>query len=151
MILSFLVLFYFISLVAFSLVSHPVYYCILLVLNALLCSFGCYAVLGFSWYSLLFCLVYVGGVYILFVFVSVHGPNTSVVSYWNFGLFSGFVTLFLCLVAGGIVGYSVTSIEASSYLCTINEGVFYVVMCLALLFGFIVLSLVMSVKVNHYR
>lgn len=66
---------YFTTLIVFSFVSHPVRYCILLLLRAFrVGGFRCYT-LGFSWYVLLFLLVYVGGVYVLFVFVSVHNPN----------------------------------------------------------------------------
>nr|UFQ88375.1 NADH dehydrogenase subunit 6 [Rhinebothrium taeniuri]UFQ88399.1 NADH dehydrogenase subunit 6 [Rhinebothrium sp. LRP 10395]UFQ88423.1 NADH dehydrogenase subunit 6 [Rhinebothrium sp. LRP 10396] len=151
MVLALSFFFYFFCLVMFSLVSHPVYYCILLVLNSLLCSFVCFCVYGFSWYALLFCLVYIGGVYILFVFVSVHSPNSSVVSYWNFSFLSSFLLLFFCLVTGGLVSYCVINGEFSSFLCSSYEGIFYVCMCLTLLFGFIILSMVMSVKVNHYR
>nr|UFQ88579.1 NADH dehydrogenase subunit 6 [Rhinebothrium sp. 1] len=143
--------FYFFVLVMFSLISHPVYYCVLLVLNSLICSFISFSIFGFGWYSLLFCLVYIGGVYILFVFVSVHSPNSSSVSYWNFSFLSSFLFLFFCLVTGGIVYYYALNTEFSYSLCTGMEGVFYVCMCLTLLFGFVILSLVMSVKVNHYR
>nr|UFQ88351.1 NADH dehydrogenase subunit 6 [Rhinebothrium megacanthophallus] len=151
MLLSLSFFLYFIILSLFSLISHPVYYCVLLVTNSLLCSFICYSVYGFSWYSLLFCLVYIGGVYILFVFVSVHSPNSSVVSFWNYSFITCFVVVFFCLVGGGFIMYCCLNSEYSSYLCTISEGPFYVCMCLTLLFGFIVLSIVMSVKVNHYR
>nr|UFQ88927.1 NADH dehydrogenase subunit 6 [Rhinebothroides sp. MZUSP 8027]UFQ88939.1 NADH dehydrogenase subunit 6 [Rhinebothroides sp. MZUSP 8028]UFQ88951.1 NADH dehydrogenase subunit 6 [Rhinebothroides sp. MZUSP 8029] len=148
--LSFFSYFFCISL--FSLISHPVYYCILLVVNSLLCSFICYSVYGFSWYALLFCLVYIGGVYILFVFVSVHNPNSSVVSYWNMSSVSYSLFIFFCLVIGGVVLFYLPLVsEFSSFLCTISEGYFYICMCLTLLFGFCVLSLVMSIKVNHYR
>nr|YP_009733708.1 NADH dehydrogenase subunit 6 [Gangesia oligonchis]QHV34458.1 NADH dehydrogenase subunit 6 [Gangesia oligonchis] len=143
--------FYFFSLMMFSLISHPVYYCVLLVFNSLLCSLICYMVYGFSWYALLFCLVYIGGVYILFVFVSVHSPNSSVVSFWNFSIVSSFLAIFFFLIIGVSVCYLALQSEFSSFLCTISEGYFYLCMCLTLLFGFVVLSLVMSVKLNHYR
>nr|UFQ89047.1 NADH dehydrogenase subunit 6 [Serendip sp. MZUSP 7987] len=151
MIVSSAFFFYFFCLVLFSLVSHPVYYCVLLVLNSLICSFICYIIYGFSWYSLLFCLVYIGGVYILFVFVSVHNPNSSVVSYWSFSLVSSFLIVFLVLMAGAVVFYVSSVTEFSSFLCTLSEGPIYLCMCLTLLFGFFILSLVMSVKLNHYR
>nr|UFQ88543.1 NADH dehydrogenase subunit 6 [Rhinebothrium sp. 3 DJM-2021] len=151
MVLASSIFFYFFCLAMFSLVSHPVYYCILLVLNSLICSFICYSVYGFGWYSLLFCLVYIGGVYILFVFVSVHSPNSSVVSYWNSSILGSFIFIFLCIAAGCVIVYSSLNAEFSSFLCTTSEGYFYLCMCLTLLFGFFVLSLVMSVKVNHYR
>nr|UFQ89095.1 NADH dehydrogenase subunit 6 [Dollfusiella sp. MZUSP 7992] len=142
---------YFTSLVLFSLVSHPVYYCILLILNSLICCFICYSIYGFSWYALLFCLVYIGGVYILFVFVSVHSPNNSVIPYWNLGFVGSCVLLSLLLLSGVTVFYISINTEFSSFLCTVSEGYFYVCMCLTLLFGFAILSLIMSIKINHYR
>nr|YP_009316238.1 NADH dehydrogenase subunit 6 [Anoplocephala magna]AMR73954.1 NADH dehydrogenase subunit 6 [Anoplocephala magna] len=148
--ISFMFVVYFLVLLLFSLVSHPVYYCILLVMNSLICSVICYLFFGFSWYSLLFCLVYVGGVYILFVFVSVNSPNSSYVTYFNinsFFLFLGFVML---LIFGGFLFYNVLNIEFSAFLCTSMEGVFYILVCLCLLFGFFVLSIVMSMKLNFY-
>nr|QXU59571.1 NADH dehydrogenase subunit 6 [Haplobothrium globuliforme] len=142
---------YFVSLLLFSLTSNSIYYCVLLVLNSLLCCFVCYSIFGFSWYALLFCLVYVGGVYILFVFVSVHNPNSSTVSYSNVGAVSMLGILGLCAIVGfgffeGLVVY-----ECSSFLCSASEGWFYVCLCLTLLFGFFILSVVMSVKSNYYR
>ncbi len=142
---------YFISLCLFSLISHPVYYCILLVANSLLCSLICYRIYGFRWYALLFCLVYIGGVYILFVFVSVHSPNRSSIPYWNMGIVWSCILLFSILLSGLVVYYVSLHTEFSSFLCTVNEGYFYVCMCLTLLFGFFILSLLMSVKINHYR
>ncbi len=151
MILASAFFFYFFCLVMFSLVRHPVYYCVLLVLNSLTCSFICYRVYGFSWYSLLFCLVYIGGVYILFVFVSVHKPNSRVVSYWKFKLISSFLIIFLSMMAGVIVYFVALKTEFRRFLCTLSEGPLYLCMCLTLLFGFFVLSLVMRVKLKHYR
>lgn len=143
--------FYFFCLVLFSLVSHPVYYCILLILNALLCSFISYSTYGFSWYSLLFCLVYIGGVYILFIFISVHGPKRRVISYWSLGRSSVLFLLFLIIFMGLTVYRLRLNAEFSSYLCSGTEGPFYLCMCLTLLFGFVILRIVMSLKLNHYR
>nr|YP_009178844.1 NADH dehydrogenase subunit 6 [Pseudanoplocephala crawfordi]ALJ78639.1 NADH dehydrogenase subunit 6 [Pseudanoplocephala crawfordi] len=148
---SILFFIYFFVLFLFSLVSHPVYYCGFLVVNALVCSLISYSVLGFSWYSLLFCLIYVSGVYILFVFVSVHSPNSNYINCYSLNWFSFFLLVFILLLVGGLFIYGVTFIEFSSFLCTVNEGNFYVIMCLTLLFGFLVLSLIMGIKLNYYR
>nr|QCP68146.1 NADH dehydrogenase subunit 6 [Fimbriaria fasciolaris] len=142
---------YFLTLFLFSLFSHPVYYCGLLVLNSLICSLICYTIFGFSWYPLLFCLVYIGGVYILFVFVSVYSPNTNYVNYFNLDLSIFFLIVFILLILGLFLMYGVYNIEFSSFLCNISEGNFYVAMCLTLLFGFLVLSMIMSIKLNYYR
>nr|ANF28246.1 NADH dehydrogenase subunit 6 [Schyzocotyle acheilognathi] len=143
--------FYFFSLLAFSLLSHPVYYCVLLVINSLLCGFICYTIYGFSWYALLLCLVYIGGVYVLFVFVSIHSPNSSILPYVGLDKMWGFVLLVCLSFFGGLVYYGVLNTEFSNFVCTIHEGYMYVCMCLTLLFGFIVISSVMSIKLNHYR
>ena len=151
MITSILFFLYFFSLVLFSLISHPVYYCLLLIFKALVCSLINYVECGFSWYPLLFCLVYIGGVYILFIFVSVHTPNVNAFYYWGLSttlllifLYSVFITRFLffntCL-----------DTECSGFLKTSAEGYFYVCMCLTLLFGFFILRMIMSVKFKYYR
>ena len=151
MILELSFLFYFFCLVLFSLVSHPVYYCGLLILRSVICAFICYIIFGFSWYALLFCLVYVGGVYILFVFVSIHSPNNSIVTYWKFGFVSSSMLLLFCSRWRFFIYYSALDSEFSRFLCNISEGFMYLSLCLILLFGFIVLSLVMRIKINHYR
>nr|WSP03342.1 NADH dehydrogenase subunit 6 [Spirometra erinaceieuropaei] len=142
---------FFVGLVFFCLINHPIYYCLLLVLNSLISCFVVYTCLGFSWYSLLFCLVYIGGVYILFVFVSVYSPNTSVVPYWNLEVVLFSLVLVGAVVLGASVYFSFTNYESSFNLCTLAEGYFYICMCLALLFGFFVLSFIMSVKGGYYR
>lgn len=68
---------YFIRLVGFAFVRHPVLFCGLLILKVLCVIGRGYLLLGFSWYMVLLCLVYVGGVYVLFIFVLVHKPNPT--------------------------------------------------------------------------
>nr|WSP01986.1 NADH dehydrogenase subunit 6 [Creptotrematina aguirrepequenoi] len=141
---------YFTVLMAFSFVSHPVSYCILLLLSAFSVSgFSCY-VFGFSWYILLFLLVYVGGVYVLFVFVSVHNPNPVSGPSGGGGVYLGifcacfFSLSFLnwdCLVFG----------ETSHYLCTYFEGFTYCLFCLILMVGFMSISIVVGGKDSFFR
>nr|YP_009519782.1 NADH dehydrogenase subunit 6 [Paruterina candelabraria]AYD49576.1 NADH dehydrogenase subunit 6 [Paruterina candelabraria] len=150
MVVSFILFFYFLSLIMFSVISHPVYYCGLLVFNALLSSLLCYVLYGFSWYALLFCLVYVGGVYILFIFISVFSPNNSVLFVNSFNVYYVVILFGLCFL-GVLFFRNLLFFECSSYLCTINEGVLYLSMCFTLVFGFVVLSLIMCVKANYYR
>nr|BBB87243.1 NADH dehydrogenase subunit 6 [Moniezia sp. MN-2015] len=142
---------YFLILLLFSLFSHPVCYCILLLVNAIISGSICYVVFGFSWYTLLFFLVYIGGVYVLFVFVSVYSPNSSYLTYFSLNFFMIFMSVFGAGVVGLVTACSLFEVEFSHFLCTRNEGVFYVVVCLMLLFGFLVLSMIMSVKINYYR
>nr|YP_001527644.1 NADH dehydrogenase subunit 6 [Taenia saginata]AAV65592.1 NADH dehydrogenase subunit 6 [Taenia saginata] len=150
MVLEALVTSYFFVLLLFSLSSHCVYYCVLLVVNALISCLICYLVYGFSWYSLVFCLVYVGGVYILFIFVSVFNPNDSFPIYHKVGESN----VVLCFVVGLLcvcLFCGLVNVEFSSFLCTVVEGSFYVCLCLTLIFGFIVMSLLVSWKTNFYR
>nr|YP_009240940.1 NADH dehydrogenase subunit 6 [Brachycladium goliath]ALN38353.1 NADH dehydrogenase subunit 6 [Brachycladium goliath] len=141
---------YFSSLIAFSFASHPVVYCVLLMMSALSVSGYVYAVLGFSWYLVLFCLVYVGGVYVLFIFVSVHSPNPSSSSVGSLGGF-GFVFLVLYLVLG--VGDLALPcfVDGSHYLCSFFEGFSYCLFCLVLLLGFVCVSVVVSEKDSFFR
>ena len=148
---SVLFFFYFLILFLFSLITHPVYYCGLLVVNSLICRLIIYSIFGFSWYSLIFCLIYIGGVYILFVFISVHSPNRKYVSYFSLDFSVVFFLIFCFILISCIYMYIVIKSEFSRFLCSLREGKFYVSMCLTLLFGFLVLRLVMSVKINYYR
>nr|YP_009327969.1 NADH dehydrogenase subunit 6 [Cladotaenia vulturi]APC62888.1 NADH dehydrogenase subunit 6 [Cladotaenia vulturi] len=141
---------YFSSLISFCLINNPICHCGLLVVNALIASLICYNIFSFSWYSLLFCLVYISGVYILFIFVSVFNPNSDLISCYNINI-SSFLIAFAIVSIGIISSYNLIIPESSNFLCTINEGNLYVCMCTTLIFGFIILSLIMSFKMNYYR
>ena len=60
-----------------------------------------------------------------------------------------FIIMF-CLGSVFIVR-GVSEVEFREYICTIAEGGFYICMCMALLYGFIMISLVMRIKMNYYR
>nr|WSP01998.1 NADH dehydrogenase subunit 6 [Wallinia sp. URM-2015] len=141
---------YFTTLVMFSFVSHPVSYCILLLLSAFsVGGFSC-CVFGFSWYMLLFLLVYVGGVYVLFVFVSVHNPKPISALGGSLGVYvSIFCSCFVTLVFLGR-DYLIFS-EASHYLCTYFEGFAYCLFCLMLMVGFVGISIVVGSKDSFFR
>ena len=150
MVLEALVTSYFFMLLLFSLRSHCVYYCVLLVVKALISCLICYLVYGFRWYSLVFCLVYVGGVYILFIFVSVFKPNDRFPIYHKVGESN----VVLCFVVGLLcvcLFCGLVKVEFSKFLCTVVEGRFYVCLCLTLIFGFIVMRLLVSWKMKFYR
>nr|YP_009171943.1 NADH dehydrogenase subunit 6 [Orthocoelium streptocoelium]AJG03072.1 NADH dehydrogenase subunit 6 [Orthocoelium streptocoelium] len=141
---------YFTSLLMFSFVSQPSMYCLLLVTGALSVAGYIYCVLGFSWYLVLFCLVYVGGVYVLFVFVSVYGPNSFSLSGGSLLVFLGFF-----VVIWGIFSYVVKIMPAvaefSEYLCSFYEGFSYCIFCLVLVVGFMCVSIVMSEHNSFFR
>nr|WRW53961.1 NADH dehydrogenase subunit 6 [Strigea falconis] len=151
MLLSLMVGLYFSFIFSFSFVSHPIYYCLLLLLSSFdVCGLA-YLLMGFSWYLVLLCLVYVGGVYILFVFVSVYSPNTflssSVSSWWVAMIFVSSVFIF----SGCFYKYVDNFSECSHYLCSEFEGFSYVLLCLVLILGFACISVVVNRKDSFYR
>lgn len=150
MMLRWLIVLYFINLMMFSLKSHCIYYCLLLVVKALVARFICYFVYGFSWYTLIFCLVYIGGVYVLFIFVSVFKPKDNFIRYRGIGRFSVRFFFLLCVLSL-LAFYSIPDVECSKLLCTVSEGWFYLCLCLTLVFRFLVLRLLSSWKFRFYR
>nr|AAN15180.1 NADH dehydrogenase subunit 6 [Paragonimus westermani]QWT69523.1 NADH dehydrogenase subunit 6 [Paragonimus westermani]QWT69535.1 NADH dehydrogenase subunit 6 [Paragonimus westermani] len=142
---------YFSSLIGFSFVSHPVVYCILLLTGALGISGYLYTVLGLSWYLVLFCLVYVGGIYVLFIFVSVHLSNPMSVSGSSGSVLLSVFLLFLLFFSGvpssGMDGFC----ESSHYLCSYFEGFSYCLFCLILMVGFVGISAVSGEKDSFFR
>nr|YP_009867155.1 NADH dehydrogenase subunit 6 [Diplostomum ardeae]QKG04354.1 NADH dehydrogenase subunit 6 [Diplostomum ardeae] len=150
-VVSFLLGLYFSIIFSFSFVSHPLYYCLLLLFSAISVCGVIYWFLGFSWYLVLFCLIYVGGVYILFIFVSVYSPNTFLGPGLNwcwpfmFFLFSFLVFSGVCYDSSGLF------FESSHYLCSSLEGVSYLLFCLVLVLGFICISVIVNRKDSFYR
>lgn len=141
---------YYSRLMSFSFVSHPVRYCVLLVLRAFSISGYVYLLLGFSWYLVLFCLVYVGGVYVLFIFVSVHNPNPA-------PRVGGRVMVFFFALLSFRVFFWARGVkfpafaESRHYLCSYFEGASYCLFCLVLLVGFIAISVVVGEKDSFFR
>jgi len=141
---------YFTCLLQFSFVSHPITYCMLLLCCCFCGAAFCYSVLGFSWYIILLCLVYVGGVYILFIFISIHSPNpnpslgsTPATFLW---IFPFFLYLFSHVDWSAPVFY-----DSSHLLCSYFEGYSYCLLCLVLLLGFFIISVVSRDKRSFYR
>nr|QIX04647.1 NADH dehydrogenase subunit 6 [Brachydistomum sp. PakPr2] len=135
---------------SFSFVSHPVAYCVLLLIVAFCVNVLTLMAVGFSWYLVLFSLVYVGGVYVLFIFVSVRNPNpipSPGVSLWNVV----FLFLFFFLVVSWLVDFGGYLVENSRYICSSFEGITYCVFCLVLLISFVLVSVVLSSKDAFYR
>lgn len=141
---------YYSCLLMFRFVSHPVLYCVFLVTGALAVSGYVCRIAGFSWYLAVFCLVYVGGVYILFIFVSVYRPNSS-----PFVGGSGFWFVFFFLMLLGLFRFGHGDLwrvsERRHYLCTYFEGFSYCLFCLVLMLGFIGVRVVVSEKDSFFR
>nr|YP_009261938.1 NADH dehydrogenase subunit 6 [Echinochasmus japonicus]AKL39066.1 NADH dehydrogenase subunit 6 [Echinochasmus japonicus] len=148
--LGVLISLYFSCLVGFSLVSHPVIYCVMLLIAALSVSGVVYLMIGFSWYLALFCLVYIGGVYVLFIFVSVHCPNANTTV--GGSVFWALLFFIACLCMCGVSFLPQPGeVEFSYYLCSFFEGFTYCLFCLVLLVGFICISVVYSSKDSFFR
>nr|YP_010853279.1 NADH dehydrogenase subunit 6 [Metorchis bilis]WGM81698.1 NADH dehydrogenase subunit 6 [Metorchis bilis] len=148
---SFLVSLYLTSLLAFSFVTHPASYCFLLLLGAFSVSGYVYLSLGFSWYLLLFCLIYIGGIYVLFVFVSLRSPNpVPMLGGGSEFLFFAFFFFFCLFVSVGF-GSDSCYTDYSHYLCSYFEGFSYCLFCLVLMLGFVLTSVVGSEKDSFFR
>nr|YP_010372295.1 NADH dehydrogenase subunit 6 [Capsala martinieri]UOX29715.1 NADH dehydrogenase subunit 6 [Capsala martinieri] len=144
--------FYFFFLSLFSFVSNSVGYCILLVMSSLCISLSCFFFSGESWYSLILYLVYIGGVYILFIFISIHIPNTQ--NAHNVSVLSSFYILWVCIEScGPFVGLlNMASLNNYSfYLCSSQGGLSYLFICCFLVLGFTLVSFVSSSKDGFLR
>nr|YP_010015761.1 NADH dehydrogenase subunit 6 [Thaparocleidus varicus]QOI72758.1 NADH dehydrogenase subunit 6 [Thaparocleidus varicus] len=144
------IVFYYLNLLLFLFLKNVVGYCLLLICNALYVIAIIYISSGFSWYAILVYLIYVGGVYILFIFLSVHLPNISNVSYVNFNILIVFLfffwELFQLFYYNHIVWF-----EYSFNFCSLNEGAIYVFLCCFLLICFFLVSLINSSKESFLR
>nr|YP_003735128.1 NADH dehydrogenase subunit 6 [Benedenia seriolae]ADI24691.1 NADH dehydrogenase subunit 6 [Benedenia seriolae] len=149
--MTFLLFLYSIILFLFSFISNSIGYCILLVLSSLISSFLIFFLSNSFWYSLLLYLIYVGGVYILFLFLSVHIPNMSTYNNLSF--------LLLCLINffSFELVYSVFSLsifnflDNSFYFCNFTEGLSYLFISSFLIIGFILVSFISSTKIYFCR
>lgn len=100
----------------------------------------------------LFCLVYIGGVYVLFIFVSLHNPNPIPALGGGFELvFFVFLFLEVLFLRGGVFGSRLFIEDYSQYLCSFFEGVSYCFFCLILMLGFVVISVVSGDKDSFFR
>nr|YP_010350544.1 NADH dehydrogenase subunit 6 [Capsala katsuwoni]UOK11868.1 NADH dehydrogenase subunit 6 [Capsala katsuwoni] len=144
--------FYFFFLSLFSFVSNSIGYCVLLVLSSLCVSISCYLYSGYAWYAFILYLVYVGGVYILFIFLSIHVPNTqnahnlNYISFWFL-----FWICFECCYSMLSFLPSSSNINFSFYLCGGFSGLSYLLVCSFLILGFMMVSFVSSTKDGFVR
>lgn len=111
-----------------------------------------YLVMGFSWYLLLFGLVYVGGVFVLFVYISFIVPNVGLVKYRFRYLSGGFriLVLFLMGVSSYVVGGSCV-MDCSVYLCSTTECQLYLFYCFVLLLGLVLINSLVSGLSSYIR
>nr|YP_004891179.1 NADH dehydrogenase subunit 6 [Polylabris halichoeres]AEB55006.1 NADH dehydrogenase subunit 6 [Polylabris halichoeres] len=76
---------YFFSLSMFLILVNPISCSTLLMVNASVLGLYLWSYLGYSWVSLLICMVYLGGVYIIMLFISSYTQNDQDISgFWYF-------------------------------------------------------------------
>lgn len=147
---GFLARLYLTRVLSFSFVVHPISCCFLLLGGSLSLSFLIYSWLGFRWYILLFCLVYVGGVYILFVYIAMFSPNVfSGLGYGFSFAISVFLLFWVSLLTWGLDCRPF--LEKRHYVCSGGDGYGYCFFCLVLLLGFRLVSFVSSSKDSFFR
>lgn len=138
------------SLVTFGFLSHPVSCCFVVLVRSLCLRVFVYLFVGFRWYLVLFCLVYVGGVYILFVYASLYCPNLFIGLGYRMILFFLCLGLFrVCFCAGFNSG--ACFIERRHYLCGGEDGFSYRFFCLIMFLGFVLVRFVSSRKDSYIR
>nr|AXR86354.1 NADH dehydrogenase subunit 6 [Lamellodiscus spari] len=133
-------------------IVNLIHYCILLIINALIVSLWIIFFTGQVWYSILFYMVYVGGVYILFIFLSVYSPNLNNLLSFNIFWFGG-VFLFLLVVGASLTINNISNYfgDNSYYFCSFNEVYTYLFICSFLLIGFYFISYISSSKEYFIR
>uniref|UniRef100_UPI00315C86BF NADH dehydrogenase subunit 6 n=1 Tax=Cichlidogyrus halli TaxID=321991 RepID=UPI00315C86BF len=141
---------YLASIISLLISSNVLFYCIMLVLNSLCGMLLMYWLVGFAWYSLLMYLVYIGGVYILLLFVSIHNPNSTHslgISGLNYVL-----SLYLLSELVGALGTEGWLVSDFSFnFCSGFEGPLYLFLCFFLVLGFFLVSVISSSKESFIR
>lgn len=125
----------------------------LIVFSSLVASLLLYIILGFSWYLLLFVLVYVGGVYILFVYMRLVLPNVGLVRY-GFSYTVSFIILSLlglCCGAFDLLYTGNVVVDNKVYLCSGFEFFVYLFFCVVLLLGIVLIKFVVRRLRVHIR
>nr|QYF07802.1 NADH dehydrogenase subunit 6 [Microcotyle caudata] len=153
MLLNFLCFLYFLTLGSFIIIVNPVMCSVLLMINSSVLGLLLYLFLGSSWMSLLICMVYLGGVYIIMLFVSSCTQNDQewlTSSY--FYIFIFFVSLLASLVVCNVELFDYISFNNSlNFLVLVDNWVMYLGYTSVLLFLFFLLGLVMVSKDGFLR
>ncbi|NP_066207.2 NADH dehydrogenase subunit 6 (mitochondrion) [Schistosoma mansoni] len=140
-----------IVLFGFTFNGSPLTRAVLLVLVSFIVSLWIFKVFSFSWYFLLFVLVYVGGIYVILIYVSMAFPNFSLFSF-NLRGWAGFVVL-LFLLLGVWSDVSVMDeglMENSFYLCGVSEVLIYLFLCLVLMISLVFINFIVGFSTSSY-
>jgi hypothetical protein len=93
----------------------------------------------------------VGGVYVLFIFVSLHRPNPSPAFGRGVELVFLFFIFLVILFLGLGFKRGVMFCDSSHYLCSYFEGFSYCFFCLVLMLGFVAIRVVRGDKDSFCR
>nr|UFQ87247.1 NADH dehydrogenase subunit 6 [Schistosoma guineensis] len=141
--------------IVFTFNSSPLFRSVLILINSLVVSMLVYVEVGFSWYFLLFILVYVGGVYIILIYTSMVFPNFSLfnISFVSYYLMLGFLfIIWFCVTHTSVLNCS-SKVECSFYLCNISEILVYIFLCIMLMIGLVFVNFIVSLVLinSHFR
>nr|QIQ48861.1 NADH dehydrogenase subunit 6 [Schistosoma spindale] len=145
----------FLVLISFTFNSSPLFRSLLILLSSFLISIRIFLELGFSWYFVLFILVYVGGVYIILIYISMAFPNFN-----NFGVntqysFITLVVFFIVFIFSSSHDNVLGQLEledCSFYLCNVSEILIYMFLCLVLMIGLVFINFVVStIGTSYFR
>lgn len=135
---------------SFCFFSHPIVRCILLVATVLSLGYGVFLIVGYRWYIGIFCIVYVGGVYVLLVFVFLSCSNSGVIG--GFGAFVWVIGVFLLSLVVLVYGvrrdsYSDCSVQLMGY--GYRWG--YLFLCVRMMLSLVEVRIICSKKNSFYR
>nr|YP_005351099.1 NADH dehydrogenase subunit 6 [Pseudochauhanea macrorchis]AEO93248.1 NADH dehydrogenase subunit 6 [Pseudochauhanea macrorchis] len=141
----------FVNLLIFCLINNPIFCSLLLMLNSIFAASITYGWFGVPWSSLLMCMVYLGGVYIIILFVSAHVQNDQVIFINGVAV----VSMFLLSFFVGNLFFS-DSFDADHFshsgLFVSNDGIcLFIFGCLILLISFYSLSIILCDNIFHLR
>nr|YP_010155307.1 NADH dehydrogenase subunit 6 [Heterobothrium okamotoi]QQX28221.1 NADH dehydrogenase subunit 6 [Heterobothrium okamotoi] len=149
--LSLLLFCYFLNLMYFSFIFNPIMCSILLMVNASISSLVIYIYCGTSWYPLLISMVYLGGVYIIILFISSHIQNDQIT---NNNITISFLAL-LGLLLWGVWEQNEISVSSvgfgSEYLVNVSGLGVFLLLTFILLFMFYLITLISCSKSGFLR
>nr|BAV81463.1 NADH dehydrogenase subunit 6 [Schistosoma mattheei] len=131
----------------FTFNSSPLFRSVLILMNSLVVSILVFIKSGFSWYFLLFILVYIGGIYIILIYISMIFPNFSffnvkLVSY--FFMLSLFFVFLSCILWSAKLVNTSNKVDCSFYLCNSVEVLLYIFLCMMLMISLVFVNFIVS-------
>lgn len=145
----------FLVLVRFTFNRSPLFRSLLILLRSFLIRIRIFLELGFSWYFVLFILVYVGGVYIILIYIRMAFPkfsNFGVNTQYRFTLLAVFFMIYVYSSKYNRVLRQLEFEDCRFYLCKVSEILIYIFLCLVLMIGLVFIKFVVStVGTSYFR